>query len=44
MNPASSAFRELLVNELKPVWEAYDIDGFFLDTSYYVINDANGLD
>ena len=43
MNPASSAFRELLVNELKPVWEAYDIDGFFLDTSYYVINDANGL-
>ena len=43
MNPASSAFRELLVNELKPVWEAYDIDGFFLDTSYYVVNDANGL-
>ena len=43
INPASSAFRELLVNELKPVWDAYDIDGFFLDTSYYVINDANGL-
>ena len=43
MNPASSAFRELLINELKDVWEAYDIDGFFLDTSYYVVNDANGL-
>ena len=43
INPASSAFREILVNELKPVWEAYDIDGFFLDTSFYAINDANGL-
>ena len=43
INPASSAFRELLVNELKDVWDAYDIDGFFLDTSYYAINDANGL-
>ena len=43
INPASSAFREILVNEFKEVWEAYDIDGFFLDTSFYAINDANGL-
>ena len=43
INPASSAFREILVNELKDVWEAYDFDGFFLDTSFYAINDANGL-
>ena len=43
INPASSTFREILVNELKDVWEAYDFDGFFLDTSFYAINDANGL-
>ena len=43
INPASSAFREILVNEFKAVWDAYDIDGFFLDTSFYAINDANGL-
>ena len=43
MNPASSAFRELLVNQLKEVWDAYDFAGFFMDTSYYAINDANGL-
>ena len=43
INPASSAFREILVNELKDVWKAYDFDGFFLDTSFYAINDANGL-
>ncbi len=43
INPASSAFREILVNEFKDVWDAYDIDGFFLDTSFYAINDANGL-
>ena len=43
INPASSEFREILVNEFKDVWDAYDIDGFFLDTSFYAINDANGL-
>ena len=43
MNPASSAFRELLVNQLSNVWNEYDFDGFFMDTSYYAINDANGL-
>ena len=43
INPASSAFREILVNEFKDVWDAHDIDGFFLDTSFYAINDANGL-
>ena len=43
MNPASSAFRELLVNELKDVWDAYDFDGFFLDTSFNAINDLNGF-
>ena len=43
INPASSAFREILVNELKDVWDTYDFDGFVLDTSFYAINDANGL-
>ena len=43
MNPASSAFRELLVSQLKAVWDAYDFAGFFMDTSYYTINDGNGL-
>ena len=43
INAASSAFREILVNELKDVWDAHDFDGFFLDTSYYAINDGNGL-
>ena len=43
INPASSAFREILVSELKDVWDNYDFDGFFMDTSYLAINDANGL-
>ena len=43
INPASSAFREILVSELKDVWDTYDFDGFFMDTSYLAINDANGL-
>ena len=43
INPASSAFRQILVQELKAVWENYDIDGFFMDASHAVINDANGL-
>lgn len=43
INPASSAFREILVSELKDVWNNYDFDGFFMDTSYLAINDYNGL-
>ena len=43
INPASSAFREIFVSELKNVWNNYDFDGFFLDTSYLAINDGNGL-
>ena len=43
INPASSAFREILVNQLKAVWDTYDFDGFFMDTSYLALNDANGL-
>ena len=43
INPASSAFRKILVQELKAVWEEYDIDGFFMDASFYVLNDSNGL-
>ena len=43
INAASSAFREIFVNELKDVWDSYEFDGFFLDTSYYAINDGNGL-
>ena len=43
ISPASSEWRNLLIQNLKPVWEEYDIDGFFLDASHFVINDANGL-
>lgn len=43
INPASSEFRKILVQELKAIWEEYDVDGFFMDASHYVVNDANGL-
>ena len=43
LNPASSAFREILVQELKAVWQEYDVDAFYMDASHGVINDANGL-
>ena len=40
---ASSKWRNLLVQEFKAVWEKYKVDAFFLDTTHYVVNDANGL-
>lgn len=43
ISPASSEWRNLLVSNLKPVWEEYRVDGFFLDASHAVINDGNGL-
>ena len=43
INSASSKFRDVLVSQLKQVWEEYPIDAFHLDGSHYVINDANGL-
>ena len=43
ISPASSEWRNLLVSNLKAVWEEYDIDGFHLDGSFGVINDGNGL-
>ncbi len=43
MNPASSAFRKILIQELKAVWQEYGVDAFFMDASHYVVNDANGL-
>ena len=43
INPASSAFRNILVQELKTVWQEYGVDAFFMDASHYVVNDANGL-
>ena len=43
ISPASSEWRNLLVQRLKPIWQEYGIDGFFLDASHSVINDANGL-
>ena len=43
INPASSAFRKILVQELKAVWHEYGVDGFFMDASHYVVNDANGF-
>ncbi len=43
INPASSRWRNLIVQRLKAVWEKYNIDAFHLDTSHYVLNDGNGL-
>ena len=43
INPASSAFRKIIVQELQSVWQQYRVDGFFLDVSHLVVNDANGL-
>ena len=43
INPASSRWRNLLVQQFKAVWDKYKVDAFFLDTTHYVVNDANGL-
>ena len=43
ISPASSEWRNLLVSNLKAVWEEYPVDAFFLDASHSVINDGNGL-
>ena len=43
ISPASSRWRNLLVQEFKAVWEKYKVDAFFLDTTHHVVNDANGL-
>ena len=43
ISPASSEWRNLLVSNLKAVWEEYPVDAFHLDASHGVINDANGL-
>ena len=43
INLASSQWRNLLVQQWKTVWEKYKVDAFHLDTTHYVLNDANGL-
>ena len=43
INPASSAFRKIIVQELEAVWRQYPVDGFFIDVSHFIVNDANGL-
>ena len=43
INNANSTFRNLLVQQLKEVWEKYNVDAFHLDISHAVVNDANGL-
>ena len=43
INLANSTFREILVQQLKNVWEKYKVDAFHLDVSHWVTNDANGL-
>ena len=43
INPASSRWRNLLIQQWKEVWEKYNIDAFHLDTSHFVLSDANGL-
>jgi len=43
INPASAEFRKYFVQQLKAVWQKYDVDAFLLDVSHLVVNDANGL-
>ena len=43
INLANSKFRNLLIQQLKDVWEKYKVDAFHLDVSHLVVNDANGL-
>ena len=43
INPASSKWRNLLIQQWKAVWEKYKVDAFHLDTSGFVLSDANGL-
>ena len=43
INLANSRFRNLLIQQLKNVWEKYKVDAFHLDVSHLVVNDANGL-
>ena len=43
ISAASSEWRNLLVSNLKAAWEEYPVDAFFLDASFSVINDGNGL-
>lgn len=43
INLANSRFRNLLIQQLKNVWEKYKVDAFHLDVSHFVTNDANGL-
>lgn len=43
INPASAEFRRYYVQQLKEVWQKYDVDAFFLDVSSFVFNSANGL-
>lgn len=43
ISPASSEFRSYVLTQLKAVWDEYDIDGFFIDASHSVMNNATGL-
>ena len=43
INLANSRFRNLLIQQLKNVWEKYKVDAFHLDVSHLVVNDENGL-
>ena len=43
INPASNAFRNYLVAQLKTLSETYPIDAFLFDINTVVINDANGF-
>ena len=43
ISPASTEYRNLLVKNLKPVWEEYGVDAIFVDATHHIINDGNGL-
>ncbi|MCG9133083.1 hypothetical protein J5I95_15510 [Candidatus Poribacteria bacterium] len=43
INPASSEFREIFVQQLTDVSQKYPVDAFHLDVSLIAENDANGL-
>ena len=40
INPASRSFREMLVEQLKGVWDTYKVDAFHLDISTVIENNA----
>lgn len=43
INPGYKEFREMVVREIRRIWEMYDIDAIQFDLNRLAINDNNGL-